>query len=468
MISTLPIGSCVDRYQIQGLLGKGGFGITYVAVDTQIGLRVAIKELLPDTIATRAEGATVVPQTESMWENWQWARDRFVDYMVMDFVDGESYEARLRRIGREPDEGSLMAVMGPLMDGLGEVHAKGLLHRDIKPDNILINHRGQPILIDFGAAREVVGATVSMTSIVTHGYSPFEQYQGNAKLGPSADIYSLGAVMCRAVTGEKPPVGTERVLEDSFVPLATRPLEGFSIGFLDCIDRALAVRAEYRPQSIAEFKAAIQGQQGTIKLDPQMTPPVPLTKPPAIPTAGKRPGKNPLLSVIAVAATVLVLGAGFWWVLKSKKNDSGASFADDGKSIAAMPTIGGSPVQNSIQIPPQESNVGAGKIDEQSESKERILQLEPGVVNIGGTNPTRYLRARVTLELVNSANRTRAEQNFQKLSDAASKVLSSQPIAVLDSPGGRETLRAALLSTFNEELSGKYVEQIYFNELIIL
>lgn len=337
----LPVGFQLDQFRIESVLGKGGFGITYIATDLRLNKKVALKELLPDSIVTRVEGNTVVPHSQSSMEGWEWARERFLDeatrlasfshpaivgvhhfleangtaYMVMDFVDGESYETRLRRIGREPDEGSLMAVMGPLMDGLGEVHAKGLLHRDIKPDNILINHRGQPILIDFGAAREVVGATVSMTSIVTHGYSPFEQYQGNAKLGPSADIYSLGAVMCRAVTGEKPPVGTERVLEDSFVPLATRPMEGFSIGFLDCIDRALAVRAEYRPQSIAEFQAAIQGQQGTIKLAPQRPLPVPLAKPPAIPTAGKRPGKNPLLPVLAVTTVALVLGAGFWWVL---------------------------------------------------------------------------------------------------------------------------------------------------------
>jgi len=79
VIFTLPIGFQIERFQIQSILGKGGFGITYVAVDTQIGLRVAIKELLPDTIATRAEGATVVPQTDSMMESWQWARDRFLE-----------------------------------------------------------------------------------------------------------------------------------------------------------------------------------------------------------------------------------------------------------------------------------------------------------------------------------------------------------------------------------------------------
>jgi len=197
----LPVGFQIEHFRIEAVLGKGGFGITYLAVDLQLGKRVAVKELLPDTIATRIEGLTVVPHSAGMQENWEWARDRFLEeartlatfshpaivgvhrlieangtvYMVMDYVDGESYEARLQRIGTETDQASLMAVIGPILSGLEEVHDHGLLHRDIKPENILIDRRGQPILIDFGSARESVGKTMTMTSIVTHGYSPIEQ-----------------------------------------------------------------------------------------------------------------------------------------------------------------------------------------------------------------------------------------------------------------------------------------------------
>jgi serine/threonine protein kinase len=172
-------------------------------MDTKIGKRVAIKELLPDTIATRVEGRTVQPQSSDQIENWEWARQRFMeearilasfshpaivgvhnliettgtDYIIMDYVDGESYESKLRNLGCEKDQVSLMKILGPLLDGLAEVHANNLLHRDIKSDNILINHRGHPILIDFGSARTSMGATMTMTSIVTHGYSPIEQYQ---------------------------------------------------------------------------------------------------------------------------------------------------------------------------------------------------------------------------------------------------------------------------------------------------
>ena len=354
----LPASFQLDQFRVESVLGKGGFGITYVATDLRLNKKVALKELLPDSIVTRVEGNTVVPHSQSSMESWEWAKERFLDeaktlaafshpaivgvhhyleangtaYMVMDFVDGESYESRLRRIGREPDEGSLMAVVGPIMDGLAEVHAKKLLHRDIKPENILINHRGQPVLIDFGAAREVVGATVAVTSIVTHGYSPFEQYQSSAKLGPSSDVYSIGAVMCRAVSGEKPPVATERVLEDHFAPLATRKLEGFSIGFLDCIDRALAVRAESRPQSIAEFKADIHGQQGTIKLQPRSTH-TPLAMPPQIPASKSSSKKNPSAPLLVVAALILVLCVGFFGVMELSKKNNSNSRVDNNKSV---------------------------------------------------------------------------------------------------------------------------------------
>jgi serine/threonine protein kinase len=292
----LVAGYRLEQYQIERILGKGGFGITYVAIDTHLGKRVAIKELLPDSIATRVEGSTVVPQTTSMEDSWAWAKERFLEearflagfshpaivgvhrlleangtaYMVMDYVEGESYEARLRRIGKEPDQASLMAVIGPIMEGIEELHAKHLLHRDIKPDNILIDKRGKPVLIDFGSARTSVGATMTMTSMVTHGYSPIEQYQTKGKMGPWTDIYALGAVMCRAITGEKPPVAADRVIEDDFEWVSNRKPAGYEETFLNAVDWALRVRVEDRPQNISAFSQHIR-----IAPTPSTPPPVP-------------------------------------------------------------------------------------------------------------------------------------------------------------------------------------------------
>ncbi len=278
----LPFGFQVEHFRIEAVLGKGGFGITYLATDLQLGKRVAVKELLPDTIATRVEGVTVVPHSAGLQENWKWARERFLEeartlatfahpaivgvhrlieangtiYMVMDYVEGESYEARLQRIGTEPDQASLMAVIGPILSGLEEVHSHGLLHRDIKPENILIDKRGQPVLIDFGSARESVGKTMTMTSIVTHGYSPIEQYQTRGKMGPWTDIYAIAAVMCRAITGDKPPEATSRLMEDEFLWLDDQSFSGYQKCLLSGTDRALQVRPVDRPQSVQALRVS--------------------------------------------------------------------------------------------------------------------------------------------------------------------------------------------------------------------
>ncbi len=291
-------GYQIDQLRIETVLGKGGFGITYLAQDLQLGKRVAIKELLPDSIATREDGVTVVPQSASLRQDWDWARERFLEeakilaafshpaivsvhrlieqngtvYMVMDYLEGESYEAKLRRIGREPSQEELMNVMVPLLGGLQEVHRHGLIHRDIKPENILINRHGQPVLIDFGSARSSMG--VAMTTIVTHGYSPIEQYQEKGRMGAWTDIYAMGAVACRAITGKKPPVAADRVLEDGFVWMEHLQIPGYSAEFLGCIDWALRVKPDERPQDIATWAASLGGGNGgATTAVPGMSPP---------------------------------------------------------------------------------------------------------------------------------------------------------------------------------------------------
>lgn len=276
---TLPAGFRIENYEIQAVLGKGGFGITYVAYDWSLERHVAIKELLPDSIAIRIDGSTVVAMGPSQEESWAWARERFVEeartlavlrhpniiavhrlieangtvYLAMDHVEGRSYERYLEDIGRESEEKSLMAFMSPLINGLHATHAAGLLHRDIKPENILLTGDDQPILIDFGNARELVGKTVTMTSIVTHGYSPIEQYQTKGRMGPWTDIYAVAALMCRAITGEKPPVASDRVLDDDFEWLSNRGISGFSPEFLQAVDWALRVRPDERPLDLKSW-----------------------------------------------------------------------------------------------------------------------------------------------------------------------------------------------------------------------
>jgi len=402
----LPAGYRIESYEIVRMLGKGGFGITYQARDVQIGRLVAIKELLPDSIATRVEGSTVVPQSASHEESWQWARERFVEearilagfrhpniiavhriveangtvYLVMDCIEGESYEARLRRIRRESDESSLRAVIEPLLDGLQEVHASGLLHRDIKPENILFDKRGNPVLIDFGSARSSVGATMTMTSIVTHGYSPAEQYQTKGKMGPWTDIYAIGAVMCRAITGEKPPVAADRIMEDDFQWLSNRKPEGFSREFLQSVDWALRVRPEERPESIqtwasffgsastpevnqtipeSEAEDAEQPHPEPINVDPQ---PPPLSRQPLPP--GKRKDQTALIVVFAGIALVIGL------VVFAFASHS----ADTARKAAKVVAAQQAEEQRAAQEEAARANAAKGQADKRAEEQARLAR----------------------------------------------------------------------------------------------
>jgi len=277
----LPNGYEFDGYRIESVLGAGGFGITYRALELSIGRQVAIKEFLPSGIATRhSDHTSVQPISSSDTEDFEWGLDRFrkeaqtlvsfrhpnivavlrffnangTAYMVMQYEEGESLGSILRRAKRL-EQSELEEILVPLLDGLEEVHRAGFLHRDIKPDNIYIRLDGSPVLLDFGAARQAVGRkSQSVTAIVSGGYSPFEQYSEEGNQGPWTDIYALGAVMYHGVSGKKPPDSLMRVREDAMAPAAVVGRGKYDPIFLKAIDTALAVYEEDRPQSIAEWR----------------------------------------------------------------------------------------------------------------------------------------------------------------------------------------------------------------------
>ena len=277
----LPAGYQLGKYQLKEVLGAGGFGITYLADDSSLGRRVAIKELLPNDIATRLDGSTVVAKTKGEEENLAWARDRFVKegralaacdhpnvvnvyemveangtaYMVTKFEEGRSFAAWLKEVNGTPGEKELRAILMPLLSGLEKVHKAGFLHRDLKPENIYLTDDGRPILLDFGSARQAVNdRTTSLTSIVTSGYAPFEQYHEDGKQGAWTDLYAMAAVLYRAIHGKKPPEATRRLKDDPCVRLAKEYAGKYSAPFLHAIDKALAVEHAERPQSVAEWR----------------------------------------------------------------------------------------------------------------------------------------------------------------------------------------------------------------------
>ena len=283
-LHALPQGHRLQEYELVRVLGFGGFGMTYLGFDHNLDKAVAIKEYLPSDIATRTADRSVAPQTSGSSGDFQWGLDRFLDeartlarfdhrhiikvhrffeahgtaYIVMEYAEGETLSAYLTRKGTL-SEAELKALLYPLLDGLAVVHKADFLHRDIKPGNIVLRDTdGSPVLLDFGAARQAIGAkSRSVTSIVTPGYAPIEQYSNRGRQGAWTDIYALGGVCYRALTGDVPDDATDRVRHDPLVPLAKRCADRASQAFLAAIDKALAMDERGRPQSIGAWRAAM-------------------------------------------------------------------------------------------------------------------------------------------------------------------------------------------------------------------
>ena len=286
----LAPGTDVQGYRIRSVLGAGGFGVTYLAEHIAMNHQVALKEFLPSGIAARAKaGDTVRAMSPAHQEDFAWGLMRFREeartlarlkhhaivpvlnyfeangtaYCVMEYVSGQTLDARLG-LGGTLDADALARVVPALLDGIEAVHAAGFLHRDIKPANILLNERGAPVLIDFGAARQALGAhSRSLTAILSEGYAPYEQYQRDGDQGPWTDIYALGGTLYRCVTGERPPEATRRIearikqRPDPLAPAAQAAAGRYPAPLLAAIDRALAVMEAERPQSIVELRALI-------------------------------------------------------------------------------------------------------------------------------------------------------------------------------------------------------------------
>lgn len=344
----LSAGRTIGRYEIVSVLGQGGFGITYRALDSQLHRTVAIKEYLPLALAVRQDGTTVLPRSTDAAADFAWGRDRFVAegrtlaslqrapaivrvydfleangtaYIVMELLSGETLEHRLKQKGSlAPAE--VDRILWPLLDGLDQVHAAGFLHRDIKPANILLDGAGNPTLIDFGASRAAVaGRTAALTAIFTPGYAAAEQFT-SAKQGPWTDIYGLSATLYHAITGQTPPSAFDRMLDDGYEPLGGKSLPGFSPGLLVGIDAGLALRAADRPQSIGGWRL-ILGQttasdaHATVAMARQpapIAPPVaPSVQAPAVVAAAPAPARSrmPLFAGIAVVALALAGGGAY-------------------------------------------------------------------------------------------------------------------------------------------------------------
>ena len=287
--NALPQGHRLEEYELVRVLGFGGFGITYLGFDHHLDKAVAIKEYLPSDLATRTTDGSVAPQASKFRGDSQEGLERFLDeartlarfdhryivkvhrffeahgtaYIVMEYAKGETLSELLERKGTLT-EAELKGILYPILKGLEVVHGADFLHRDIKPANIVLRDEdGSPVLLDFGAARQAIGEkSRSITVILTPGYAPFEQYSSRGHQGPWTDIYALGAVCYRALTGRVPDDATDRVRHDPLVPVSQRCAGRVSGAFLSAIDAALAVDEGARPQSIGGWREMLEADAG--------------------------------------------------------------------------------------------------------------------------------------------------------------------------------------------------------------
>jgi len=329
---TLPPGTRLRDYEISGLIGEGGFGIVYLAWDHSLQRKVAVKEYMPASMASRVSGSSaIVVKSERHVDTFRAGLRSFVNearllarfdhpslvkvyrfweengtaYMVMPFYEGPTLKAALAELGHVPSEAELRAWLRPLLDALAVMHAAQCYHRDIAPDNILLTPSG-PLLLDFGAARRVIGdMTHALTVVLKPGYAPIEQYGDVATMAQGAwtDLYALACVVYFAITGKTPMSSVERLMDDRLEPLAVAAAGRYSPAFLGAIDHALAVRPQDRPQNERQFRDLLDAD---LPPDAVAAPPRPAPHPQAFPrTVGEAVATVPA-TLMPVLATELL------------------------------------------------------------------------------------------------------------------------------------------------------------------
>ncbi len=296
----LPPGTNVNGYLINDVIGQGGFGITYLAYDTESRRIVALKEYLPASVALRNEAGTVTPYSVSGENDFAQGKESFLKeaqnlgrfrhksivrvlgyfeangtaYTVMEFVKGDTLAHRIKQLkseGKTMPEAEIMMWFNSVMDGLECVHKGEFMHRDIKPDNIMIDpETGKGCLIDFGAARhDAGGKTKSLSVVLTPGFAPIEQYSNAGKgQGAWTDVYALGATVWCAMTGEAPtdaPGRSTAMIYNEPDPISCDREKlinaGYSAELVDTVIKMLALNSTERLQTIAKVKQFLAAEK---------------------------------------------------------------------------------------------------------------------------------------------------------------------------------------------------------------
>ena len=330
----LPVRTVLGgQYLIGKALGQGGFGITYLAWDQVMNQPVAVKEYFPKGFASRAVGNTKVTsydgqnahdfefnkkrflrEAESLAKLWdipqivkilRYFEENGTAYIVMEYVQGVDLRKHLKKLGRPLTVEETLALMGPVVEGLGLVHQINLVHRDISPDNIMVLPDGSTKLLDFGAARFVENANAdqerltSTQAVLKHGFAPQEQYRSHGSLGPWTDVYALCATIYYCLSGRVPPDSMSRGFDG--IPLDWTGISGLSYQQKSVLEKGMALQPKDRFSSVEELWKQLK--------PPATNPPKPAPEPTVQPKPEppKKHRKKQFLCAIAASTAVVAL-----------------------------------------------------------------------------------------------------------------------------------------------------------------
>jgi serine/threonine protein kinase len=369
----LPKGARVAEFEIIRLIGQGGFGVVYEAWDHALERVVAIKEYMPASLANRQQDGNIVPLSERHQETfdagmrsfinearllaqfdhpallkvYRFWQERGTTYMVMPLYQGQTLKEALAERKGKVDQVWLLDIVDGVTQALAVMHAADCYHRDIAPDNIMLLHpNGQPVVLDFGAARRVISdMTQAITVILKPGYAPIEQYSEtpDMKQGAWTDVYALSAVMYSAVTGHPPPPSVARMINDRCAPLSGDAAlqEQFSPRVLQAIDAGLAVTPDKRLPSMAALRQALRLPAVAVNASAVQT----RAFAPALTTVAKPSGTSQKRSLVwGVAGLSVVAVAGAMWWSMSGKTRSAVAISNPQVAVPVSPSAASVPV----------------------------------------------------------------------------------------------------------------------------
>ena len=281
-----PFSILAGKYLLGMAIGEGGFGITYIGMDLNLEMRVAIKEYYPNGCAVRncSESNTVLSYSNSTQEVFEKGREKFINearllakcsnlseivsvkdffrenhtaYIVMEYIEGITLKAYLKQNGDHIPAQKTLQMMKPVICSLSKVHDMNLIHRDISPDNIMICNNGAVKILDFGGARDYIFSNEKSLSIMLKpGYAPEEQYRTHGNQGPWTDVYALCATMYRCITGSVPPESLERAYQESLPPIRSISPD-CPPAAASAIEKGMSIYPENRFQSMQELYSAL-------------------------------------------------------------------------------------------------------------------------------------------------------------------------------------------------------------------